>query len=188
MKILLSLLFLLLLNHTVFAQQAKLDTILKPRIKPKINIYQAPDAKAYEAIHHHGNPATWIFNLKVKVFTRNPIINVNNVQELKIEKPNILIKYKVDSIEILTIPQLIKEYCHLPLGKEKLLIKIDDELQRYPDSVYIAIDAIKHIQIDNSDNYPSLKLAQKNSFKIIDIKTYKLGEEKDDGKPKIMIR
>lgn len=188
MKILFPLLILLLLNPTTFAQQAKLDTVLKPHLKPKINIYYAPESKAYEVIHHHGNPANFIINSKVKFFTRKPILNPNNLEEIKIEKPNILIKYKIDSVEILTISQLLKKYCKVALEEEKLLIKIDDELQRYPDSVYIAIDAIKRIQIDTSDNYPSLKLTSKSSFKIIDIKIYKLGEEKDDGKPKIMIR
>lgn len=182
----LSLLFLSI-SLSIFAQKIQLDTTLRPHIKPKINIYHTPDAKAYAAIHH-SNPATWIFNSKVKIFTKKPIINVNNVQDIRIEKPNILVKYKVDPVEILSISQLIKEYCYLTLEKEKLLIKIDDEFQRHPDSVHIAIDAIKSIWIDNSDNYPSLQLLPKNSFKIIDIKTYKRGEEKDDGQPKIMIR
>ena len=183
MKRLFLLLFLLPISFGVFAQKTQSSNSQKS----KINIYQALDSTAYAEIYHHGSPTTWIINSKIKFSTRKIILNPNHIDSIKIENPNILVKYKFDSVEILTLPQLLEKYCKLSLEKEKLLIKTDDELERYPSNIYIAIDAIKELKIDNSDHYPSLK-APKDSFKIIDIRTYKPGEKERSGEANIRIQ
>lgn len=175
----------------LIAQEAKLKTHLKPQIKAKPKVKVIYDAKSV-AIHPHqiNDLLTWNFNSKIKVKTVTPIfINYSNVEDLKLDKTtrSLLFKYKIEKPEIISLYDLARNYCELN-GKD-ILFSIDDEWQKKPDSIFIALDAIKHVRVVDSKNYPYLS-EKKNQLVVVAIKTVNppKKEEEDDGKPKIYIR
>lgn len=171
------------------AQETQLNTTLKTKLKPKVKIIYDPKSVV---IHPHqiNEALTWNFNSKVKVKSANPvIINYNNVNELKLDKTrrSLLIKYKIEKPEIISLYELARKYCKL--NRKDILFSIDNEWQKQPDSIFISIDAIKHVRVVDSDNYPYLS-KKKNQFVVVAITTVNppKKEEEDDGKPKIYIR
>lgn len=174
---------------TLTAQEAQLNTKLKPFIKQKINIVDLSDRKP-ETITGHGVMPTWVINSEHKFRKKSLILNYKNIEDIRIEKKGntIQIKYKIDSLEILNLNQLARKYCDI--SQKNILFTIDKKLERKPDGIYIAIDAIKRIDIDDSKNYPALALSKKKNFKLVSITTVNppKQEEEDNGNPKIMIR
>lgn len=173
------------------AQEAKLKAKLQQQIKvePKFKvIYDSKSAIVHP--HQINDVITWNFNSQVKVKTVTPIlINYSNVEDLKLDKTtrSLLIKYKIAKPEIISLYELARKYCKLN-GKD-ILFSVDDEWQKKPDSTLIAIDAIKHVRVVDSKDYPYLS-EQKNQLIVVAIKTVNPTKkrEEDDGKPKIYIR
>lgn len=163
------------------AQEAKLTTTPKS-YKPKVTVLY--DTRT--SLHHHA-PVTWIFNGNTKVKAYMPIINTSNVKEIFVDNnKGISVSYKIEEPEILNLHELAKKYCDI--SHKNVLFSIDDEWQKHPDSVFIAIDAIKHVRLVDSKNYPYLS-KKKNHFVVISIKTVNPPKkEEEDGKPKIYIR
>lgn len=99
----------------------------------------------------------------------------------------ISVSYKIEKPEIISLYEMARKYCML--NKRDILFSIDGEWQKQPDSVFIAIDAIKHVRVVDSENYPYLS-NKKSNIVIVDIKTVNppKKEEDNDAKPKIYIR
>ncbi|MDQ8005519.1 MAG: hypothetical protein REI64_12020 [Pedobacter sp.] len=173
----------------VKAQEAKLDTVLRTKTKPKVKVIY--DIQSASLLPHQNNDVlTWNFNSKTKVKTVNPIfINYNNVDDLNIDKAtrSLLFKYKIEKPEIVNLYELASKYCKL--SEKDILFSVDDEWQKQPDSTFISIDAIKHVRVVDSKNYPYLS-EKKDGFVVMAIKTVNppKKEEAEDGKPKIYIR
>jgi hypothetical protein len=173
----------------VKAQEVKLDTALSTKAKPKVKIIY--DTKSIVVHPHQNNDVlTWNFNSQIRVKTAIPIfINYNNVEDLKIDKAtrSLLFKYKIEKPEIISLYELARKYCKI--SDKDILFSVDDEWQKRPDSAFIAIDAIKHVRVVDSKNYPYLA-RKRNHFVVLAVKTVNPPKkEEDDGdKPKIYIR
>jgi len=182
--------FSLFCFNVMVAQEAKLNTTLKPQLvpeKPKVKVIRDAQPTTHD---HNKNHLTWVFNSKVSVLTVNPIIiNYSNVEDLKIDKAtrSLVIKYKIEKPEIISLHELARKYCKLK--ESNILFSVDDEWQRQPDSAFIAIDAIKHVRVVDSENYPHLS-EKKDRLVVVAIKTVNppKKEEEDDGRPKIYIK
>ncbi len=180
-----------LLYLGVIAQEAKLKTNLKPYVKsfPKVNVlFDKQTATLYT--QSRGIVPTWVFNSKLKIRDADPlIVNFSNITKVDLDKNSrsILVEYKIDTPEILSLHQLAETYCKVE--DNNVLFSIDNEPQKKPESVYITIDAIKQVRVINSENYPPIGSA-KNNFVVIDITTVNPPKKKADnqGKPVIYIR